>query len=137
MKRIALFFMMFFLGSSIYAQENNGTVYSEHESIEKTKALWSAFVKGDKEVYMGFFADTAYVFANGTLNKNKEVMKGWMDWWSNVDNFKVEDYKPAYPDAIEYKTGGTWVQDWLRFSGIHKKSGVRMDMHFHNLYSAD
>ena len=32
--------------------------------------------------------------------------------------------KPAFPDAMEYKEGGTWVQDWLLMTGVHKETGI-------------
>ncbi len=25
----------------------------------------------------------------------------------------ISDHKPAYSDVLEYKSGTTWVQDWL------------------------
>ena len=120
----------------VNAQKENGTVYSEHESIKKTKDLWEAFKKGDKEAFTSFFADTVYVVRNGTLIKRlKKEMGGGIEWWQGVENFTIKDDTPAFPDAINYKVGGLWVQDWLRITGTHKKTGFNIDLPVHNLYS--
>lgn len=137
MKNFVLLLALILLGTTSIAQKENGTVYSEHESIEKTKALWSAFAIGDKDEFTAFFADSVYLFINGKLNNvTKENIGNSVKWWTEeIENLKIEDSKPAYPDAIEYKTGGTWVQDWLKFTGIHVKTGINLDLHYHNLYS--
>lgn len=137
MKRIALFCLLLFIMGVVYAQEENGTVYKEHEAIEKTRALWTSFTEGDKSAYQGFFADSVFVFVNGKMNPMvRSEMGANIDWWqTEVKNLKVGDHKPAYPDAIEYSTSGTWVQDWIKVEGIHIKTGIHIDMHLHNLYS--
>lgn len=119
----------------VSAQKENGTVYIEHEAIAKTKALWAAFVKGDKETFLSFFADSVREGANGIINlRAKKYFGGYIDWWSGVDQLAVKDDTPAFPDAIKYKEGGLWVQDWLKISGIHKKTGINIDWPVHNLY---
>lgn len=121
---------------TVDGQKENGTVYSEHESIKKTKDLWDAFKKGDKDAYLNFFADTVYFVRNGILNKIlKKDMGGAIDWWQGVENLSIKDNTPAYPDAINYKVGGLWVQDWLKITGTHKKTGINIDLPIHNLYS--
>lgn len=120
-----------------YAQENNGTVYSKHPAIDKTKKLWAAFEKGDKVAFGAFLADSMVAIKNGseTPQKKEDYLKS-LDWWSTeFDNLKVVDDSPAYPDAIDYTKGGLWVQDWLLITGTHKKSGINLDLHIHNLYS--
>ena len=135
MKNFVIFIILILMGTFASAQKENGTVFSEHETIEKTKALWSAFAKGETDVFQSYFADSVRIFTNGVKsNGKKESMAGWVKWWSNIDDLKIKDHTPAFPDAIEYKEGGTWVQDWLKFTGIHEKSGINVDMPFHNLY---
>jgi len=120
----------------VNAQKENGTVYSEHEAIGKTRGAWAAFVKGDKEAFISVFADTVRMDANGTAEKKlKKEMAGYIDWWQGFDNLSVTDDTPAFPDAINYTKGGLWVQDWLRVKGIHKNTGVQIDFPIHNLYS--
>jgi hypothetical protein len=119
----------------VNAQKENGTVYIEHEAIAKTKAFWAAFVKGDKEAFLSFFADSVKEGTNGIINSRaKKYFGGYIDWWSGFDQLTVKDDTPAFPDAINYKKGGLWVQDWLRITGIHKKTGINIDWPIHNLY---
>lgn len=137
MKKFMIFICLILMGTFASAQKENGTVFSEHETIEKTKALWSAFANGDKEVFTAFFTDSVYLFINGNMNYvTKENIGSSIKWWAEeIENLKIEDSKPAYPDAIEYKEGGIWVHDWLKFTGVHIKSGINLDLHYHNLYS--
>jgi len=120
-----------------FAQENNGTVFSKHPAIEKTKQLWSAFEKGDKAAFGAFLADSMIAIYNGSpdVQKKEDFLKS-IDWWSaEFENLKVTDDSPAYPDAIEYSKGGLWVQDWLLITGTHKKSGINLNLSIHHLYS--
>jgi hypothetical protein len=120
------------------AQQESGVVYSEHESIDKAKAMWAAFVKGDKEAFVNFFSDTIRVIMNGVPSEKlkKDYAKN-MDWWQGVENLTIKDDTPAFPDAIQYRKEGLWVQDWLRATGIHKETGVMIDFPFSNLYRFD
>jgi len=139
MKRIPVLLLIFLLaGMTSYSQKKSGTIFSEHEAIGKTKAVWQAFINGEEETYRSFFADSAYEINNSNPSPkkaNKDIGKGTATWHTYYDNLKVEDDKPAYPDALEYKEGGLWVQDWLRMTGIHKKTGIVLNLPIHNLYS--
>jgi len=137
MKKILIFSIAMFIGLATFAQENNGTVYSKHPAIEKTKKLWAAFEKGDKAGFGAFLADSMVAIYNGSDTPQKrEVYLNSLDWWSaEFENLKVVDDTPAYPDAINYTKGGLWVQDWLLITGTHKKSGINLNLHMHCLYS--
>jgi len=137
MKKNLLLIILISLGLITYAQENNGTVFSKHPAIEKTKKFWSAFEKGDKTTMGTYLSDSMVAIYNGggDPQKKDDYLKS-IDWWSaEFENLKVVDDTPAYPDAIEYAKGGLWVQDWLLITGIHKKSGINLNLHIHNLYS--
>ena len=54
-----------------HAQKKVGTVYAEHEYIDKTRALWDAFQNGDTEKYQSFFADSVFVTSNGNTKIGK------------------------------------------------------------------
>jgi hypothetical protein len=136
MKKNLLLSIAMIVGLLSYAQENNGTVYSKHPAIDKTKKLWSAFEKGDKATFSALLADTMVAFYNGseTPVKKEDYLKSF-DWWmADFENLKAGDDTPAYPDAIEYTKGGLWVQDWLLITGRHKKSGINLNLHMHCLY---
>ena len=139
MKKItSLFLLLLIAGLNSYAQKKNGVVYSEHESINLTQELWKAAVSGDEAKYRSFFADSAMIIRNDNtppVLANAQIGKGLANWSKAYDRLKVEDHKPAYPDALEYKDGGIWVQDWLLMTGIHKETGIVLDLPMHNLYS--
>lgn len=140
MKKIAVLLILFLTVSSTFAQKKNGTVYNEHESIDKTRQLWKAFAAGDLDTYRSYFADSiGYIRNGGQYNKVPNAgFGGAVSWWEkNVDNVMVKDDAPAYPDAIDYDQGGLWVQDWIVLSGTHRESGINIDLHLHNLYSFD
>jgi len=137
MKKSLLVLIAVFIGLISFAQENNGTVYSKHPAIDKTKKLWAAVVKGDKVAAGALLADSMVAIYNGseTPQKKDGYLKS-IDWWSTeFTNFQVVDDSPAYADAIDYTKGGLWVQDWLLLTATHKKSGINLTLHMHNLYS--
>jgi hypothetical protein len=124
-------------GMNSYAQKKSGTVFSEHESIETSKELWKAALSGDEEKFRSFFADSAYILWQGKhspLRANADIGKGMASWADSYENLQVQDHKPAYPDALEYKDGGTYVQDWLLLTGIHKETGIVLNLPVHNIY---
>ncbi|WP_167616563.1 nuclear transport factor 2 family protein [Maribellus sediminis] len=137
MKNFAVLLILTLFASTIFAQKKNGTVYNEHETIDKTKALWQAVQNGDKEKVKTFFADSITVVRNGndwkTTAERFGNNSGW--WVDNFTNFKVEDTQGAYADAIEYSDGNFWVQDWLKLTGTNEKTGINLDLHMHNLYA--
>lgn len=138
MKKYLLFLVLGLTSLMLNAQKENGIVYSEHEAIGKTKAMWAAFIKGDKEAYSNFFADTIWIDVNGSYWKVlKKDMGGYIDWWKNFENLTIQDDKPAFPDAIDYKQGGLWVQDWQIWKGTHKATGIKLKLRVHSLYSFD
>ena len=140
MKKITILLAIFlFIQVSSFSQKKTGTIFSEHEAIEATQGIWEAFVNGDEAKYRSFFADSAYISRNGDTGKpkvaNAQIGKGIAGFGGNYDNLKIGDQKPAFPDALEYKEGGIWVQDWLLMTGIHKETGVKVELPIHNLYS--
>jgi hypothetical protein len=136
-KIIVLSLLLLIAGVYSFSQKKNGTIYSEHEAIDKTRELWKALVNGDEVKFRSFFADSAYIINNDQPSQktaNADIGKGLAYWKNNFENFSVADQKPAYPDALEYKEGGIWVQDWLIATGIHKETGVVLNLPVHNMY---
>lgn len=136
MKKIVCLMVLGFSVLLVNAQKESGIVYSEHDGINKTRALWAAFLKGDKETYLSFYADSVWNGNNGPVDrKTREQFAGMMAWWNKeFKNLAITDDKPAFPDAIQYKDGGLFVQDWLRITGTHEKSGINVNWPFHNVY---
>lgn len=135
MKKIIFLVILLTVGVLSNAQKKNGTVYSEHPTIETTKAVMKALQDGDENGFVSFFADSVYVVSNGKGQKrSKEYIRGTVKYWSAFYNLEIKDAKPAYPDAIEYKGGEIWVQDWLLFTATHKKTGINIAENFHHMY---
>ncbi|WP_163324495.1 nuclear transport factor 2 family protein [Draconibacterium mangrovi] len=136
MKKLVCLLLVLVWGTCAFAQTKNGTVYSEHEYINKTREMWKAFQDGDAAAFQSFFADSVFRSMNGTWDKvSSAVFKNATESWSKAyENLEVKDDKPAYPDAIDYGEGGTWVQDWLLFTGTHIESGINIAIPYHNLY---
>jgi len=137
-KPFYLLIALLIAGTTAYSQKKSGTIYVEHDAIGKTRELWKAFLAGDGEKFRSYFADSAYISNNGERNPrlaNDQIGQNLDYWNKNFDGLSIGDYEPAYPDALEYKEGGLWVQDWLRLKGVHKETGVVIDLPVHNLYA--
>lgn len=121
---------------TVNAQKQSGIVYSEHEGINKVKAMWAALIKGDKDTHLSFFADSVWTGNNGSVEKRaKEQFVETLEWGKReLKNVSVVDDKSASPDAIQYKDGELFVQDWLRLKGTHEKTGINLNYAVHNVY---
>ena len=137
------FFLILFVTSIATAQNKvkNGTVYSKHPGIDLINQLNKAFVSADT-VTLDKILDDKIKLRNGlSLNKdnkgsNKDQIIGSSVYWNaNVKHLTIEQNKPAYPDAIEYKKGDQlWVQTWERINGYHNPTGVKLDAPLHRLF---
>jgi len=140
MKKFILIIICFYSFNLLAQKEKNGTVYKEHPGIVLVETLGKAIVDGDIEK-LSSMLDDDFRIRNGTgLNKdfegwNKQQFINNAKWWSSdFDYLSITRDKPAYPDAIEYKESGIWVQTWERLYAVNKKTGVKVDMPFHRLY---
>jgi len=135
MKKITILLLLTIVCFAANAQKKSGVVYSEHEYIDKTRDLWSAFVKKDKESFLSYYADSVYLIVNGeTTKRSNESLKGIFTFWEGVSSLNAVDDKGASPDAIEYDNGPNCVQDWLRVTGLHEQSGVEINVQVHCIY---
>jgi ketosteroid isomerase-like protein len=137
MRKLTIFFVLFFLGLMTNAQEKSGTVFIEHPVLEKVNQLWNAFEQGDQSAFGNLLADSVWVITNGNRSlRTREAAANGLKWWAEeFEDLKVVADTPAYADVLEYDKGGLWVQDWLRMKGLHTKSGIRLNLPVHNLYS--
>ena len=140
MKKFILIIICFYSFDLLAQKEKNGTVYKEHPGIVLVETLEKAIVDGDIEK-LSSMLDDDFRIRNGTgLNKdfegwNKQQFINNAKWWSSdFDYLSITRDKPAYPDAIEYKESGIWVQTWERLYAVNKTTGVKVDMPFHRLY---
>ncbi|WP_439182622.1 nuclear transport factor 2 family protein [Carboxylicivirga taeanensis] len=133
----SILLVLLLVGLTAHSQKKNGTIFSEHEAIDKVAALWKTFEAGDKEAYMNYFSDSVKVFSHGIMRPwTKTNLSKNYDWWQKeFENIQFKDAKPAYPDALEYKDGGLWVQDWMILSARNIKTGINVKLPVHRLYS--
>ena len=138
MKRFALCVVAVLVGLIVLAQEKNGEIYKDHPYLEKVDLLWEAMENGDKEAFGELLDEKAVGYFNGNKNnpRKRENLINGVDWWKdNFEGLEIVVDEPAYADVMEYKDGGIWVQDWLRFKAVHKESGIRINSAEHHLYS--
>jgi hypothetical protein len=119
--------------------KKNGIIYIDHPAIETVNAMSAAFVAGDRETAASYLADDFKSYNGSDTNKdakgqNKEEWLERLDFWKeNMSYLSLTPSKGAYPDALEYKDSGIWVQTWEHIRGVHKKTGVKLDMPLHRL----
>lgn len=137
MKKNLVLAVLILFGITSFAQKENGTVFIEHPLIEKTQELWKAFASGDKDSYAAMLADSMVAIYNGNTEnpQKKDANVNRMGRWAEeFENLAVVTDAPAFADAIEYKTGGSWVQDWMLVKGTHKETGINLNLKEHHLY---
>ena len=144
MKKIVLITMMVFTVVTFAQKKKNGTIYVEHPAIQTVESMMQAFVDGDSDRVADYLDDEFKSFNGSNTNKdakgaNKENFLKQVEFWNeNIDYLNIERSKGAYPDALQYKDGDNddviWVQTWEHVKGVHKKTGVKLDMPFHRLF---
>lgn len=140
MKSKVIILLMLISVLSYSQTKKNGTVFIEHPAIIMVEAMQKAYIAGDSEKTGSFLADNFRFFDGTNTDKDaegipKEDFLKWTEWnKENIAYGSIERQEGAYPDAIEYKESGTWVQTWDIQRGIHNKTGVKMDRPVHTLF---
>ena len=146
MKKITLSLVLTFLCiSATYAQKKtNGTVYIDHPAIKTVESMTQAFVSGDSTKVTSYLADDFKAYNGVGINprakgQDKATYSSRAKSWKNgLDYFSITRTKGAYPDAIKYKKDNkedvVWVQTWEDIKGVHKKTGVKVNMPMHRLF---
>lgn len=147
MKKIVLVLMMISTFITYAQKKANGTIYSEHPAIITVESMMQAFVKGDEKKVSGFLADDFKQYYGSSNNKDAKGgdKQSFLDdvkfWKENFTYLSIKRSEGAYPDALEYKDGANddvvWVQTWDYINGMHKKTGVKLDMPVHRLFIVD
>ncbi|MCG2461030.1 nuclear transport factor 2 family protein [Flavobacteriaceae bacterium F89] len=143
MKKFAVSAMVALTLATYAQKEKNGTIYDKHPAITVVEDMTRAFVAGDTVKLASYLADDFKSFNGTSSNKDQkgrtkeQFLKRAAFWHDNFDYLSITRSQGAYPDALEYKKSGTWVQTWEQIKGIHKKTGVKLDMPVHRLYVID
>ncbi len=128
-------------------KKTNGTIYIQHPAIDVVEAMTKAFVAGDVTKVGSYLTDDFKAY-NGTNNNPEDkgqdkaaFLRDVAYWKENVDYLTIKRAKDAYPDAIEYAEQNDktiiWVQTWEDLTGVHNKTGVKINMPIHRLYMVD
>lgn len=144
MKKAFLIVMMVTSFITYAQKKTNGTIYVEHPAIGVVEAMEQAFVKGDSVAVAGYLTDDFKSYNGSSTNKDdkggdkKDFLNQLRFWKDNIDYLSIKRAPGAYPDALEYKKDNkedvVWVQTWEQLNGMHKTTGVKIDMPFHRLF---
>lgn len=147
MKRIILIALMVVTCITYAQKKTNGTIFVEHPAIKTVEAMTQAFVSGDTDKVSSYLADDFKSYNGTSINKEDKgqdkaaFLKSVKTWKDNIDYFSIGRSKGAYPDALEYKDENAkdvvWVQTWEDVKGVQNKTGVKIDMPMHRLYTVD
>ena len=126
-------------------KKTNGTIYIDHPGIIAVEAMTQARVSGDAAKVASYLG-TDFKYYSGT-NPNETIQgkdkvafaeqNKWMN--DNISYYSISRSKGAYPDAFEYKRKDESydVHTWENFKGMHNKTGVKIDMPVHSIYTLD
>ena len=144
MKKTVLIVVLMLCGIAYCQKKSNGTIYIDHPAIKIVEDMNKAFVSGDSVKVASYLADDFKAFNGVNTNANDkgqskaDFLKGVKDWKNQLDYYSITRAKGAYPDALEYKEDNqkdvVWVQTWEELKGVHKKTGVKVNMPLHRLF---
>ena len=143
MKRHVIIAMMIFSVVMYSQKKKNGTIYSEHPAITAVEAMQQAFIKGDTTTVASYLTDDFKAYDGEGDNPDdkgidkKAFLQRSAYWSKHVAYSSISRQGKAYPDALEYKESGIWVQTWDYIRGVHEETGVKIDMPVHRLYVVD
>ena len=140
MKNVFFTALVLFVAMGYSQKKNNGKVFNEHPAIDLVNDMLDAFFAGDTDKVASYLAEDFKAYNGTGINKDskgndKEQFINQSKFWK--DNLSYVSFKPsngAYPDAIEYKDGGVWVQTWHHLKAMHNSTGVKIDMPTHRLF---
>jgi len=142
MKKTIVFALACFSSFGMFSQKKtNGTIYVDHPAITIVENFHKAFVNGDVNKVSSFISNDfkTYDASDNSAARDKEgLLKEVANWRDNYEYTNLTRSKGAYPDALEYKEdlqkGEIWVQTWENLKGIHKQTGVKIDVPIHRAY---
>ena len=122
------------LATAAMAQKNNnGKIFDEHPGIELMHKFTKAYVAGDKATLEAILTDDFKGYNGLTTNKDakgkdKQGLIAESAYWnSQLKGFKIIKRGKSYPDALEYKESGTWIDTWDVFYGVDKETGFKIE----------
>jgi len=133
MKKLFSILLLLCFITGVNAQKNpNGVIYDKHPAIDVVEKFMQAFVKGDAATMTSLTTDDfrAYNAMNTNWDyKGQDLatcIRNAQNYANNYTNFSITKTPGSYPDALEYKKDGLWVNTFNMFFAINKKSGFKI-----------
>ena len=132
---------------SFSQKKANGTVYDKHPAIDVVDAYTKA-INDNNMAKAESYLSSDFKFYNATTStpydKGQDktaFLKKIKSWRDEMDYFSIATTKGTYPDALEYRDDQqkdvVWVQTWDDVRGIHKTTGVKINMYIHRLFKVN
>ena len=131
--RLMVAVILMFVMVATAQKSNNGKIFDEHPGIELMHKFTKAYVAGDKAALDAILTDDFRGYNGLSTNKDYKGKdkQGLIDestyWSSQLKGFKITKRGKSYPDALEYKESGTWVDTWDVFYGVDKETGFKIE----------
>ena len=119
-----MFFLLVLIPAiSIAQKNNNGKVYDKHPALDIAEKFGQAWISGDTETLKSLVGEDFRMGSAMNTNPNYEGgdindLIGQSSWMTNnFVNISLKNKGQAYPDAIEYKKSGLFVQTFQSLPG--------------------
>ncbi len=141
-------FLIFLATTTVFAQKKkNGNIYIEHPANQIVLDYLEAFSNNDSLTVSKIISDNYKGFSGENMDKDdepttkEELLEAMKNWNSYVDYLSIKHTDSGYPDAVEYADDNfsdlTWVYSWEVYTGVHKETGVKLNMPAHFQYVVD
>jgi hypothetical protein len=114
------------------SERKNGTIYSQHENINKLRLMLAAAENGDIEKYYTFYAEKAR-FRDINTEKSKTLKEDMASKTAFLENFELVGFEQVgYPDYMHYEMGdaGT-LYSWWNLHVIRKSDDKAIEVPIH------
>lgn len=139
-----MFFLLVLIPAiSIAQKNNNGKVYDKHPALDIAEKFGQAWISGDTETLKSLVGEDFRMGSAMNTNPNYEGgdindLIGQSSWMTNnFVNISLRNKGQAYPDAIEYKRSGLFVQTFQEFIAWDKNNGFKIKTPFNAIFVFD
>ena len=139
-----MFFLLVLIPAiSIAQKNNNGNVYDKHPALDIAEKFGQAWISGDTETLKSLVGEDFRMGSAMNTNPNYEGgdindLIGQSSWMTNnFVNISLKNKGQAYPDAIEYKRSGLFVQTFQEFIAWDKNNGFKIKTPFNAIFVFD
>lgn len=139
-----MFFLLVLIPAiSIAQKNNNGKVYDKHPALDIAEKFGQAWISGDTETLKSLVGEDFRMGSAMNTNPNYEGgdindLIGQSSWMTNnFVNISLKNKGQAYPDAIEYKRSGLFVQTFQEFIAWDKNNGFKIKTPFNAIFVFD